>query len=274
MREVCPRPARRRGRVVVLSAAILAATLLPVQAGGWCGPRGGLSVGFGGGWGGGCGPGWGYRPGWAYGPGWGPGWGCGPSVAIGVVPAPVFVQRTVVYQRGRTITLVPDPALNEGGSIYASEEVRTVQAALNARGFNAGAVDGVYGQRTRQAIAAYQQARGVPVTGDIDPALVNALSGNPATDAHGSGYGATYTPSQPTVTPPPTTNNSNPPAPNTGTKPQSAVTTKYPNGIPVDGKPGYVKSPYAENAGLVDVRGFSSGTMVRCPYTSKIFIVP
>ena len=150
-----------------------------------------------------------------------------------------------------------------------------MQAALNARGFNAGTVDGVYGQRTRQAIAAYQQARGVPVTGDIDPALVNALRGNPASDVHGPGYGTAYAQNQAPVTqPPPSTNTSNPPAPNTGTKPQSTVTTKYPNGIPVDGKPGYVKSPYAENAGLVDVRGFSSGTMVRCPYTSKIFIVP
>jgi hypothetical protein len=42
----------------------------------------------------------------------------------------------------------------------------------------------------------------------------------------------------------------------------------------VAGKKGFVKSPYAEYAGLVDVRGFPSGTQVKCPYTQKIFIVP
>ncbi len=41
---------------------------------------------------------------------------------------------------------------------------------------------------------------------------------------------------------------------------------------PAPGKPGYVISPY--HAGYVDVRGFTRGTQVRCPYTGRLFLVP
>ena len=82
----------------------------------------------------------------------------------------------------------------------------------------------------------------------------------------------------------------NPNAPNTETSteeasqapapPPSAPSTQkvvkgdYPYGIPVPGKQGLVKSPYAPDQGLVDTRGFSRGQEVKCPYTGKVFLVP
>lgn len=47
-----------------------------------------------------------------------------------------------------------------------------------------------------------------------------------------------------------------------------------PYGVPVKDKPGFVSSPYAPNAGYVDLTGFKRGQEVRDPYTSKIFLVP
>lgn len=47
-----------------------------------------------------------------------------------------------------------------------------------------------------------------------------------------------------------------------------------PYAIPAPNKPGFVTSPYAPKEGLVDVRGFASGTEVIDPYTGKIFLTP
>ena len=70
------------------------------------------------------------------------------------------------------------------------------------------------------------------------------------------------------TTPAPSSDNTTPAPP----PPKPA--TNYPMGIVIPGKPGFVKSPYAEYAEPVDVRGYPPGTAVRCPYTNKIFIVP
>ncbi len=47
----------------------------------------------------------------------------------------------------------------------------------------------------------------------------------------------------------------------------------FPEGLPI-GTAGFCKSPYAPTAGLVDVRGYTTGEKVVDPYTNKIFTVP
>jgi len=47
-----------------------------------------------------------------------------------------------------------------------------------------------------------------------------------------------------------------------------------PYGVPVANRPGFVTSPYAPTLGVVDVRGFPSGTEVTDPYTDKVFLAP
>ncbi|MFM8885184.1 MAG: hypothetical protein ACKOKC_02035 [Chthoniobacterales bacterium] len=68
------------------------------------------------------------------------------------------------------------------------------------------------------------------------------------------------------------------PRPEHNTQEKRPSIDSFPNdicyGIPVPGKPGFVTSPHAPNAGFVDVRGFSAGEEVNDPYTGRIFLVP
>jgi len=61
------------------------------------------------------------------------------------------------------------------------------------------------------------------------------------------------------------------PSPSPASKPKDP---NLPSAIPVNGKPGFVTSPYAPDKGMIDVRGFSPGDEVKDPYTGKNFLVP
>jgi peptidoglycan hydrolase-like protein with peptidoglycan-binding domain len=59
-------------------------------------------------------------------------------------------------------------------------EVQQLQSALNQRGYAAGVVDGAAGGRTRQAIAAYKAANGLPGTPLATRRLLAHITGQPA----------------------------------------------------------------------------------------------
>lgn len=60
-------------------------------------------------------------------------------------------------------------------SEVSRETVQKVQQALNDAGFDCGTPDGAAGEKTKNAIEAYQQANGLEVTGEIDDDLVESL---------------------------------------------------------------------------------------------------
>ena len=72
-------------------------------------------------------------------------------------------------------------------------QVKSVQAALNARGYDPGPADGALGPRTRAAIRAYQSENGLTPTGEVDAALLASLEIATATPGTPSTGGANAT---------------------------------------------------------------------------------
>jgi len=55
------------------------------------------------------------------------------------------------------------------------QAVRKIQSILNKNGYDAGGADGVMGEKTKNAIAAFQKANGLSPTGEVDEKVVRAL---------------------------------------------------------------------------------------------------
>lgn len=58
---------------------------------------------------------------------------------------------------------------------YDTSQVRSVQQALNDRGYDAGPVDGQWGPATRDAVRRFQQASGLAPTGELESGTLAAL---------------------------------------------------------------------------------------------------
>jgi|SRR5271165_1634024 len=58
---------------------------------------------------------------------------------------------------------------------YWNDLAVSVQSELARRGYYHGAIDGVIGSGSQQAIRGFQAAQGLPLTGRIDPTLLKAL---------------------------------------------------------------------------------------------------
>lgn len=57
----------------------------------------------------------------------------------------------------------------------APDIVRDIQRSLNSKGYGAGSVDGVFGESTRAAVAAFQRDNSLPGAGRVDQRTLAAL---------------------------------------------------------------------------------------------------
>jgi hypothetical protein len=95
-------------------------------------------------------------------------------------------ERTPATTASSTVTTSPSPTQSASTQTavtvtaasrpeYDSETVRSVQRALNSRGYNAGAVNGQWNTTTQDAVRRFQQGSGLPATGELNPTTLSAL---------------------------------------------------------------------------------------------------
>lgn len=71
--------------------------------------------------------------------------------------------------------IVPVGTVTRPKRSLTTDEIKALQSALNARGFDAGPVDGKPGRKTREAIQQFQASRGETATGTPTTAQMKAL---------------------------------------------------------------------------------------------------
>jgi hypothetical protein len=114
-----------------------------------------------------------------------------PPVALAVLPQAPRLQRDLIGDMIRTASVpAPRPRDPIGDAIRASETGATnasaksepqktatsAQRALVKLGYGSLKVDGIIGAETRQAIERFERERKIPITGELNPRTVRALS--------------------------------------------------------------------------------------------------
>ena len=98
--------------------------------------------------------------------------------------AQVFLARDEILERDVAVKVLREQyAENEefvelklDSPFLRGDRVRTLQTALEAIGFEVGTIDGVFGRGTDQAVRAFQEWYGLPVTGVVDIDTANGIA--------------------------------------------------------------------------------------------------
>jgi peptidoglycan hydrolase-like protein with peptidoglycan-binding domain len=111
----------------------------------------------------------------------------------------------------------PDPASISHPRLgrLSRADIRNIQQKLTQDGLYRGRIDGIEGPGTRQALRAYQQQSGLPVTGTPDQQTMSSLSGS------GAGVGSSTMPNSGNDMNAPPPSNSGSPNPNPSPTPGS-----------------------------------------------------
>ena len=86
-----------------------------------------------------------------------------------------YVGHETTGDRAATTSERPVSTRTAPPTAYDPSTIRAVQQALNAKGYNAGPVDGQYGAATQDAVRRFQQVSGLPATGELGPSTLSAL---------------------------------------------------------------------------------------------------
>jgi peptidoglycan hydrolase-like protein with peptidoglycan-binding domain len=171
------------------------------------------------------------------------------ATALGLSTAAMAQTGDMGKQRGTT----SEPSASATQGMAASDDVRQVQQELQNRGFNVGTVDGVMGPQTKGALKEFQQAEGLPATGELNEKTKSQLktssAGSRASGTTGSTGASGTTGSRSSG--PMTGSSSNPNAPSTNSSDsQGASSPATPGSAPRGGSAGSgVKGSPSPNSG-------------------------
>ncbi|HEY6432027.1 MAG TPA: peptidoglycan-binding domain-containing protein [Acetobacteraceae bacterium] len=99
------------------------------------------------------------------------------AMALGLEPTSLFGAPPVIANTAPTY-VAPPASVPAPVQTLSPRGVAAVQGRLRDLGFYRGPIDGVWGAGTQQAIATFQQGRGLEPNGQINPATAGALGLN------------------------------------------------------------------------------------------------